>query len=201
VDFSGDICSRLLCCVCAWTVLGLARSLTKSGVLTIVRGLFAQTALRLLVDHQVRPGRVRVHDPGASLLRLGTETRGLGIERPHDHPMRWLFDGVARSRIRIAGAPVRGARQHVDDARLGISRLRLERKKVALPAQRRGVHALRIIADGARMPRKTGEAVAAFTQHGLGAVLVLIDDARILRDLGRPGGHRARNLGFLGFVL
>ena len=79
--------------------------------------------------------------------------------------------GLPEVAIGITGAPVRCARQHVDDAWLGIRRLRLQRKKVALPAKRRRIHALRIVAHCTGVPRKTGEPAVAFAQHGLRTVV------------------------------
>ena len=48
--------------------------------------------LGTLVDHQVRPRRPGIHNPSSGLLRGRRQPRHRGVEGPHNHPVRRLFN-------------------------------------------------------------------------------------------------------------
>src|ERR1700724_641478 len=137
----------------------------------------------------MRVGRSGPHDVRARVLVCHGQSRGFGVEWPHDHPMRTYIDGHTRRIIRIGIAALRSARQHISDARDCVGRLGLVSLGVCEPLHGSCIDTHGWLADNVWIARHAREAVAAFAQDHFIALCICIDDSCGLRNVIWSRGH------------
>lgn len=152
-------------------------------------------ALRPPHDVQMRVGRPRPHDIRARIAMRHRQSGGLGIEGPHDHPMRRNGDRRTCCIVRVGVAALGSAGEHIRNAWNRVCRFRLMSFEIGDPLHGGSIRAHRWIADNLGISWHAGEAVTTLAQDDPFSVGIRIDNARGLGDLKGACRHRAGDLG------
>ena len=126
---------------------------------------------------QVRIRRPSPHDVGACRLVRGRQAGGLGIEWPHNHPVRADRDGLAGRIVRIGITALRGSGQHINNAWFRVGGLRFASSEIGGPLHRRRICTQGRVANYSWISRHTGETIAAVTQDYSIAFRIGVNDS------------------------
>jgi hypothetical protein len=119
----------------------------------------------------------------------GWQPRGLGIERPHDHPVGSDRDGRAGFVVRVGIATLGRAREHISYSRNGIRRLRSVGFEVSSPFHGGCVCAHRWIANDLGISGHAREAVGAFSENDHFPICVALKKAHLTPSAWPPDVH------------
>ncbi len=139
--------------------------------------------------------RAGPHYVSARLLVCDRQSGGLRIEGPHDHPMRAYLNGRAGRIEWIRIIALCGSSQHVDNTGDRVGRLRFAGFEIRSPLHRRRIRAHGGLPDHVWIPRHTGEAVTALSEHDHFALSIRVDDPCRVGDFWRSRRQGTCDLG------